>query len=176
MYVFLGCWIHFWQKNILTTFQGRIMSSRGAKNVKYWLKPGKNIFFSKLHVWGVWIYGFFWCWIHFLHKQIILTNFQGRIVSSKGAKKVTFLLKPGKNIFFLQIVCLGGLNICAESIFCTNKLFWPTFRAVLWVPVEPKRSNLGFNMVKILFSPNCIVRCLNILNYQNIHLFHIKLG
>ena len=112
------------KKNILTTFQGRIMSSRGAKNVKYWLKPGKNIFFSKLHVWGVWIYGFFG----------------------------------------------------AESIFCTNKLFWPTFRAVLWVPGEPKRSNLGFNMVKILFSPNCIVRCLNILNYQNIHLFHIKLG
>ena len=125
---------------------------------------------------GVYIYMGFLVLNPFLAQKIILTNFQGRIVSSKGAKKVTFMLKPGKNIFFLQIVCLGGLNICAESIFCTNKLFWPTFRAVLWVPGEPKRSNLGFNMVKILFSPNCIVRCLNILNYQNIHLLHIKLG
>ena len=53
-YMFFGVLNPFLaKKNILTTFQGRIVSSRGAKNVKYWLKPGKNIFFSKLHVWGV---------------------------------------------------------------------------------------------------------------------------
>ena len=97
----------------------------------------------------------------------------------QGAKNVKFWLKPGENIFFHQVVCVGCLNICFLGCwihFWHKKLFWPTFRAVLWVPGEPKRSNLGFNMVKILFSPNCIVRCLNILNYQNIHLFHIKLG
>ena len=26
---------------------------QGAKNVKFWLKPGENIFFTNLYVWGV---------------------------------------------------------------------------------------------------------------------------